>query len=460
MKTKITLLFTLVFVSLNISFAQQDEECMTKLSIFHEYVKAKNYDASYEPWMVVRNKCPKFNNAIYIDGEKILNHKIKKASGIEKINYINDLLKLWEQRGVHFASKTKKGEFAAKACQLMYAHRKVLNKTNEELYKCYDAAYKLDKATFTNPKSLYTYFSLMVDLYDEKKKPAADLFNKYDDVVEKIEEEVKNASVKLNKLIEKEDAGTKLTKKEARYKRYYGQVLGAYDQISGGIDQKLGERANCENLIPLYKKDFEENKNNAVWLQRAAGKMSQKECTSAPLFFQLVNAYHELSPSANSAYYLGILKDKEKKSNEAIKFYEQAIRLETDNFKKAKLYNRIALKLKAKKRYGKARNYFRQSLKLNPSNGRPYLSIAAMYAASANNCGDTNFNKRAVYWLAATEARKAARVDPTQKKNSAKSVANYSAKAPQKSEIFSSGRSGQVIKIGCWIGASVTVPKI
>ncbi len=46
----------------------------------------------------------------------------------------------------------------------------VLNKTDEELYNCFDAAFEADRATFTNPKSLYTYFSLMVDLYDAKKK--------------------------------------------------------------------------------------------------------------------------------------------------------------------------------------------------------------------------------------------------------------------------------------------------
>ena len=55
----------------------------------------------------------------------------------------------------------------------------------------------IDKETFTNPKSLYTYFSLMVDLYDAGKKPAEDLFNKYDDIVEKVEDEVKNYSEKL-----------------------------------------------------------------------------------------------------------------------------------------------------------------------------------------------------------------------------------------------------------------------
>lgn len=460
MKTKITLLLAALFIGLNIGFAQQDEECMTKLSIFHEYVKAKNYDAAYEPWMVVRNKCPKFNYAIYVDGEKILTDKIEKASGADKATYLKDLIKLWAEKGEHFPNKTPKGEYGAKACQLMYDNREVLNKTNEELYACFEAAYQADKATFTNPQSLYTYFSLMVDLYDAGKKPAEDLFNKYDDIVEKVEEEVKNYSESLNVLIEKEEAGTALTGKESQYKAYYESYLAAYDQISAGIDEKMGTRANCDILIPLYQKNFEANKTNAIWLQRAAGKMSEKECTGDPLFFKLVNAYHELSPSAKSAYYLGILKDKEGKSNEAISFYKQAIALETDNFKKANLNNRIALKLKAKGSYSQARTFFREALRLNPSNGRPYLSIAAMYAASANDCGDTNFNKRAVYWLAADEAQKAARVDSKLSGAAAQSVANYEAKAPSRSEIFSAGNSGQTIKIGCWIGATVTVPKM
>ena len=298
----------------------------------------------------------------------------------------------------------------------------------------------------------------MVDLFDKKLKTDSQLFNKYDDVVEKIEDEVENYSLKLNELIAKDSTGATFTKKEKQYKRSYESYLKAYDQISDGIDKKLGDRANCENLIPLYTKDFEANKTSALWLQRAAGKMSEKECTDDPLFFKLVNAYHEISPSANSAYYLGILKDKEGKSNEAIGFYEQAISLEKDGFKKSKLYYRVATKLKAKGNYGAARNYYRKALALNPSNGRPYLAIAAMYASSANSCGDTTFNKRAVYWLAADEARKAARVDPTLSSASAQSVESYSAKAPTKADIFTAANSGQTIRIGCWIGSSVTVP--
>ena len=83
-----------------------------------------------------------------------------------------------------------------------------------------------------------------------------------------------------------------------------------------------------------------------------------------------------------------------------------------------------------------------------------------LYAKSANNCGTDNFSKRAVYWLAAKEAAKAGRIDPRMKKNANKSITNYKAKAPQKSEIFSSGRTGQVISVGCWIQRSVKVPSL
>src|SRR5690606_6797475 len=164
MKKNVTLLFTLLFLGLNFGFSQEtDEEVISKTSIFHEYVRAKNFDAAYEPWMYVRTKSPAYTLAIYADGAKILNDKIERSTGGEKAAFINDLLKLWEQQAEHFGDKTPKGEYAAQACQLMYEHKDVLGKTSLELYDCFDVAYKADKATFTNPQSLYTYFSLMVE---------------------------------------------------------------------------------------------------------------------------------------------------------------------------------------------------------------------------------------------------------------------------------------------------------
>ena len=135
------------------------------------------------------------------------------------------------------------------------------------------------------------------------------------------------------------------------------------------------------------------------------------------------------------------------------------MKLETDPLKKAKLYKKLAQELKGKGSYGKARQYYMEALKLNPSDGTPYLAIAAMYAKSANSCGDTNFNKRAVFWLAALEAEKAGRVDGRLRSAAAQTAASYRGSAPSKAEIFNCTCAGTTINIGCWIGRSVTVPK-
>lgn len=459
MKTKITLLLML-FIGFNLALAQDNEEDINTLSIFDQYAKAKNYEAAYGPWMELRQRNPKFSRAIYTHGEKILKHKIKNSSGSEKVAFINDLVKLWDERQMYFASKTPKGQYMAKACQLEYDYKKELNKTEDYLYECFDAAYKADSKTFTNPKSLYTYFSLMVDLYDADKKSAQALFNKYDDISEKIELEIKNYTQKLNKYVPVGEEEVQLSSKDAKKVKSYNSYLGAYNKIAGSVDSKLGERANCENLIPLYTRDFEGFKNDGVWLQRAMNRMFTKECTDDPLFVKIVEQKNAIEPNASTAYYLGILKDKEGNSNEALNYYNQAVDLETDSYEKAKILNRIAGKFRKKGSYGKARSYYSKALAENPSLGSAHIAIAAMYATSAKNCGTDNFTKRAVYWLAAQEVRKAGRVDASLKKNSSQNASRYMAQAPSKSEIFTSGRDGETIKIGCWIGRSVKVPKL
>jgi tetratricopeptide (TPR) repeat protein len=437
-------------------FAQQDEECMNNLSIFDSYYKSKKYDEAYGPWKLVREKCPKFNRAIYAYGEKILKHKIDNTTGEEQVAHIRDLMLLWDQAREHFPSKYDLGEVLADKAQLAYKYREELNISLQEDYDMFDEAYKKDREQFTSAQGLYTYFSIAVDLYDAGSKTpeeAQKMFDKYDDVMEMIEVIEESYTQKLNKLVEKEDAGTPLSKKEESQKKFYEDSIEAFEKVTSSMDQKLGDRANCEVLVPLYEKDFEENKNDAVWLQRAMNRMYVKECKEDPLFLKLVEQKNKIEPSADTSFYLYLLTGEQK-------YFDQTVKLETDPLKKSKLYKKLAQELKAKGNYGKAREYYMDALKLNPSDGSPYLQIAAMYAKSANSCGDTNFNKRAVFWLAADEAEKAGRVDGRLKKAAAQTAASYRASAPSKADIFSCSCSGEVIKIGCWIGRSVTVPNI
>ena len=85
------------------------------------------------------------------------------------------------------------------------------------------------------------------------------------------------------------------------------------------------------------------------------------------------------------------------------------LQINHDSYEKSKILFRIATNFRKNGMFTKARVYYMQSLSFNPSNGKPFLAIAQMYASSAKNCGDSNFNQRAVYWLAAKEASKASK---------------------------------------------------
>jgi hypothetical protein len=86
--------------------------------------------------------------------------------------------------------------------------------------------------------------------------------------------------------------------------------------------------------------------------------------------------------------------------------------------------------------------------------------IASLYASSANDCGTTTFEKRAIYWKAADVARQAGRVDPSLSGRAAQAATSYAAKAPSKEDIFNSGMSGKTVSFNCWVGGSVTVPSL
>tara|TARA_B100001123_G_scaffold33179_1_gene34621 strand:+ start:1721 stop:3067 length:1347 start_codon:yes stop_codon:yes gene_type:complete len=448
-------------VTLNVN-SQINEDDINSLSIFSEYVKAKNYDAAYEPWMELRERNPKFNSAIFVYGERILKHMIKNSAGDQKIDYINDLVKLFEEKRNNFPNKTPLGDVLSKSAKLQYDYMNELNLSKAEVYDKFDNAFLTDSKTFNNPVNLYTYFKLIVMLYDEELKSAEELFTKYDEISEKVEREVKNYTNKVNKFVSEDisESQVKLSEKDERKVKSYNSFLKGYDQITKGMEIDLGDRANCVNLIPLYEKNYEEKKNDGIWLQRALNRLFNKECVDSELFVKILQQKNSLEPDASTSYYLGIIKDKEGKSAEALAYYNQAIDLESDGYEKAKILFRIATKFKKDGLFSRARSYYVKALRFNPSMGKCYLAIADMYSKSAKNCGSDNFTQRAVYWLASKEALKAGRVDSKLKKAANQSSRNYLAKAPQKSEIFSSGREGEIIRVGCWIGRSVKVPKL
>ncbi|MDX1544299.1 MAG: hypothetical protein R3214_10165 [Christiangramia sp.] len=457
MKKRFLALLTIALVGSGAMRAQSGD-CPTMAALAYDDAKAKNYDAAYPALMKVREECPKYSLATYQYLERAIESKLNKAKGEQKEELVEELIEVWEERLELYPNKTEKGKVYSDIALLMFDN-KIGDK--EEQYKAFDRAYTEDKGNFKSPKGLYAYFDLMVEMQDAGEKSLQDVFDNYDRVFTKIEEEENEAAENLAPLLKKQEAGEDLTSKEEKQIKYAEINLSNYAKVKEAINAKLGARADCDNLIPLYKKDFESKKTDVNWLKNANARLSAKDCTEDPLFIQVSEALHKLEPSAKSAYSLGQLAEAEGDRAKALEYYNEAAELETNKSDQAKIYYRIANNYKEKGSYGQARTFYRKALTAKPSLGSAYLQIASMYAQSANNCGDDAFTKRAVYWLAADYASRAARVDPSISSNANQAAAAYRGRAPQKSDVFQSSYNvGDAIQISCWIGETVRIPSL
>jgi len=457
MKKKLYLTMIAVIMTMGLSVAQaQNPECMTNLSIYAEHAKVKNYDAAYEPWKMVLEACPDINKANFSYGEKILKHKVKNSSGADKDGYIQDLLALYDNSIKYFPSKFTQAEVAIDKVLLKYDNKMI---SDEDIYKNLHAAFVSDRENFKNPKALYMDFSSLVDMHNEGKADLQQVFDEYDDITEKIEEENQKLTGVVTKLLPKEEAGT-LTSKEKRQLKAATVNSESYGKIAGSIDSKLGALADCGNLIPLYEKSFESKKNDITWVKRAVGRMYSKECTDDPMFKKLFEAQLALDPSADAYFYSGVLKSKSGDSNGAVADFNKAVELETDNSRKSDILYKVAGMMRKRGSKSQARNYAQKAINANSSNGKAYLLIANLYASSANACGSTPFEKRAIYWKAADMASKAGRVNPSLKSRANQTASSYTQRAPDKTMIFNAGMAGKTVTFSCWVGGSVKVPNL
>lgn len=453
MKMKAILMVAAIFATFGGKAIAQMDDCAIALSLFVEPAKAKNYEGALPHYDKVVKECPTYSLATYQYGEKMFKHFIDQGDKTKLDAYIEN----FQMRLKHYPGKTKTGDVLSKIAQLKFDNN---IGAKMEQFDAFKEAFTKDEDNFTSPKSLYTYFSLAVDLHAEGKMDIQDVFDLYDTTTAKIEKEESKLAQKLTTLLDKEESGTQLTSKESKRVKGYETNLRAYGKVKGSVDGKLGQLADCPNLIPLYQKDFDAKKNDVSWLRRAAGRLNAKDCDT-PLFFQLVQQLHNLEPSAKSAFYLGRLSEREGNASQALEYYNQAAELETNPSDKAKVYYSIAENFRKKGSYGKAKSYYMKAVEQKPSFGVCYLKIATMIGKSSNSCGGDPFSKRAVNWKAAEFADKAARVDASIAGTARAAASSYRQRAPSKTDIFSAGMQGKTVSFGgCWVGGSVRVPNL
>ena len=464
MKTKNTILTIgmILFLGITFSINAQDKygsdpnKCKTNLSIFYEYAKVGNYTPAYEPWNWCMENCPASSKNLYKYGIKMAEDKYDKASSKdEKAKFAVEINKIYEQRIKYFPENL--GKVYSDWANFLFkraTQEEIAQK--EQIYDKLGKSFKADP-TGMSVKNLGKYFQVFTEHHKDTNPQL--VFDTYDEIIEAVSTKMDNYSKELDDLNNKEASGQTLSAKDDRKKHAREVNLKALGQVEGLLDNTLSEVATCERLIPLYNQNFEKNKTDVKWMRRAVSRLNQKGCTDDALYPKMVEAYVNAAPSSDAyVFYAGILMGKNR-TNEAIDYFNKAISLESDKYKKAKYYYRAALIYKKRGAKSKAREYARKALKERPSMGSAYLLISNLYASSANTCGTDEFSKRMVYVAAADKARQAKAADPGITSTANKYIKSYMGSAPSKKLIFTEGKaSGTAYKIGCWIGETVRIP--
>lgn len=487
-KTVIIGLFLLLGTTLSIyaqdKYGNEPDKCKTNLSIFYEYAKVGNYDPALEPWQWCMDNCPKSSKNLYKYGLKMIQARYDKAAGLIDVKgaapsgaNIKKIGKLY-----YDSSKSNKAEMAKIFLEINALYEKRIEHFPENLGKVYSnwandifkSAYleelpkreeiydKLGQSFNADPngmsvKNLGKYFEIFTE--ELKDSNPQSVFDRYDEITERVGDRMIGYSKKLDVLVAKETKGQPLSSKEKKTKRAAEINLKALGQIEGILDNILSNIATCERLIPLYKKGLEANKNDAMWLKRAVSRLNQKDCTDDPLYAEMVEIYVNAAPSSDAyVFYAGILMKKGDETK-AVEYFNKAISLESETYKKADLYYKIARIMKKKGRKSESRSYAYKALKERPSMGKAYLLIGSLYYSSANSCGTDEISKRMVYVAAADKAKRAKSVDPGITSLANKYVKSYMASAPSKKLVFTEGlTSGGSHKVGCWINETTKIP--
>ncbi|PQB09040.1 hypothetical protein BST83_01460 [Polaribacter filamentus] len=440
---KITFLLAVAVLLVTVKTNAQDDalrECTIKYNLFKGDFLSKKYDDAYPNWIYLMDNCKDLSINIYKYGSDLV-QDIRKDPVLAK--------RVYEQRLKYYPNESPAKVHSDYATYL--ADNNLAS--DKEVFVILEKAYEISPQDM-GVRNIYKYFQGVTDKYKDENPQR--VFDTYDDVVESVGEKLDGYAKRINEL---SDSTRVLDSKEKRLLQAYQTNSTALGTIEGGLDAIISEIATCERLVPLYKRDFEANKGNSIWLRRAVSRMFSKECQDEPMFETLAKAYAEATPSPDSySFYAGIL-EKNGDASGAVAMRKKAFDLETDPIKKSRYKLKFAETAKNRGQLSEARSLAREAIRYNPSSGRAYLLIARLYQSSVNNCGSGEFEKRMVYAAALRQAQIAESVDPSMSSVARKYVDNYRANLPSKKVIFTAGVTpGSSYTIKCWIGETVNVP--
>ena len=370
-------------------------------------------------------ECIKDAPAFYPIGETVLRYKLDLArTPDEKRTAAEAIASFYDNNDLYFPGNENGNQ--VKKAMLLYS-RQLLD--SEETYKLLDKTFTTSPAAFTDARALYTYFDLSF------KKFKAGILT--DEELISLRDSIASQAQSL-----KEDFPAK---------------SADYASALSGINALLSPLLTCERLTAIYEANYEKNKENSAWLGSAAGGLSNSRCTALPVFLKVTQQWQSLQPGAESDLAYGKALMRSRQQSKAVEYLSMGAELQKDSIEKAETYYDIAILVSGNK--AQSTSFLKKALAIDPKMGKGYLQLSQLYAVGAKECTTDEFERKAIFFLAAKTAKKAGEVDKSILPAAESLEKSFLKNVPTKDEIKRSKMAGKEVKYGCWIDESVKIPK-
>lgn len=450
-------LFICLFCT-HISFSQCDgfekfEQGIEEAKITHvryvDYMKQNppNYKAAFPLWKQLYEQAPAGHVRHFTDGVKLYKQLIKEENDPQKKEALTqDLWEIYDHRIQCFG---KEGYVLGRKAYNMY----FLGVDEEETLNTFARSIELEG----NESAYYviaTYAKVYVNQFIKDKNISTDAMKVYNEMRKKLQE---IAEYNINNA---EDSARKTKYEEALEtinQQFNKVVIDPYDceVYKMAFAQEFDEtRFKESNLRNLTKEDRQ------IWMMTYR-KLEAGGCSKTDPLLQKIEKFDQLYRNfcGVSTIQRGNIAIKEKRYDEAIRLYKQAITETNDVEQKAKLHLRIAKILGIKKQRNEARKEALQAAVLMPKNGEPYIFIGEMYVSSLLVCGSgKDWDSLTIIWAAIDKWQYAKSIDLEVADEANRLISMYSKYLPSNEEVHQRNlEKGQSYKVKCWIQETTTV---
>ncbi|WP_195668683.1 tetratricopeptide repeat protein [Bacteroides intestinalis] len=438
MKIKTLVAVLLLSGGVTSAFAQT-EDCNKNSSISHEAVRAGNFKDAYLPWKEVLKACPTLKFYTFNDGIKILSaflNEIKDRNSADYKKYFDELMEVYDLRMQYTPNfQHLKGTPTVGDTKGSKAISYIAYAPNVDVNQAYAWLKESIEAEKEGSKSPILHYFLDMSLNKLKADP---------NHKEQFIQDYLTDSEYVDAAIAAENDPAK---KQA-LQQVKDNLVAMF--INSGT-------ADCESLQAIYGPKVEANQTDSAYLKKAISVMKMMKCTESEAYFQASYYMYKINPTADAATGCGYMAYKKGDFDTAIKYFDEALSLESDSEKKAQLCYIVAASLFNSKKLSQARSYLQKAIGFKENFGDAYILLAQLYASSPNWNDESALNK-CTYFVVIDKLQRAKAVDPSVADKANELISTYARYTPKAEDLFMLGiKAGDRVTIGGWIGESTTV---